>query len=136
GVRVGEERGRITQAAADATRCGMDAILGLGEGAAAAACTEAGAELCNIKSPGQLVIGGLKAAVERACALALERGAKRAIPLDVGGAFHTSLMQPAVPGMTDAVAAAGLVDAKIAVVANNTAEPMSDAATISAELTY
>ena len=67
---------------------------------AQAVCDEAGAELCNINAPGQIVIGGAKDAVARACALALERGARRAIPLDVGGAFHTSLMQPAVAAMT------------------------------------
>jgi [acyl-carrier-protein] S-malonyltransferase len=136
GVRLVEERGRLTQAAADATPGGMAAILGLDESAAAEVCAAAGAELCNINSPGQLVVGGSKEAVARACALALERGARRAIPLDVGGAFHTSLMRPAVAGMTEAVAAAGIVDAKIPVVANNTAEPMADAGTIGAELTY
>jgi [acyl-carrier-protein] S-malonyltransferase len=136
GVRLVEERGRLTQAAADATPGSMAAILGLDEAAAAAVCAEAGAELCNINSPGQLVIGGSRESVARACALALERGARRAIPLDVGGAFHTSLMQPAVAGMTVAVAAAGIVDAKTPVVANNTAEPMTDAATIADELTY
>src|SRR6185436_9737566 len=111
-----EERGRLTQAAADATEGGMAAILGLDEAAAAAVCADAGAELCNINSPGQLVIGGSQEAVARACALALEQRARRAIPLDVGGALQTSLMESAVGGMTQTVAAAGIVDAAIAVV--------------------
>jgi [acyl-carrier-protein] S-malonyltransferase len=136
GVRLVEERGRLTQAAADATPGGMAAILGLDETAGAQVCSDAGTELCNLNSPGQLVIGGTKDAVARACTLALERGARRAVALDVGGAFHTSLMEPAVAGMIDAVAAAGIVDAKVPVVANNTAEPMVDAGTIAAELAY
>jgi [acyl-carrier-protein] S-malonyltransferase len=136
GLRLVEQRGRLTQAAAAATPGSMAAVLGLDEAAAAAVCADAGAELCNINSPGQLVIGGTKDAVAKACELAVARGARRAIPLDVGGAFHTSLMQPAVAGMTDAVAAAHIGAPRIPVVANNTAEPMVDPATIAAELTY
>ena len=136
GVRLVEERGRLTQAAADATPGSMAAVLGLDEAAAAAVCADTGTELCNINSPGQLVIGGTKDAIAKACALALERGARRAIPLDVGGAFHTSLMEPAVAGMTAAVAAAEIGDAKIPVVANKTAKPMTEPAEIGAELAY
>ncbi len=136
GIRLVEERGRLTQAAADATPGRMAAILGLDEAAVEAVCAESGTELCNINSPGQIAIGGATDAIATACALALERGARRAIPLDVGGAFHTSLMRPAVAGMKDAVAAAQIGDATVPVVANNTAEPMSDAVTIMDELTY
>jgi [acyl-carrier-protein] S-malonyltransferase len=136
GLRLVEQRGRLTQAAADATPGSMAAVLGLDEAAAAAVCADAGAELCNINSPGQLVIGGTKDAVAKACELAVARGARRAIPLDVGGAFHTSLMQPAVAGMTEAVAAARIGAPRIPVVANNTAEPTTDPAIIAAELTY
>ncbi|MEK7693466.1 MAG: ACP S-malonyltransferase, partial [Chloroflexota bacterium] len=91
---------------------------------------------CNINSPGQIVIGGTNDAVARACALAVERGAKRAIPLDVGGAFHTSLMQPAVAAMAEAVAAAGIRAPRVPVVTNDTALPATDAADIERELTY
>jgi [acyl-carrier-protein] S-malonyltransferase len=114
----------------------MAAILGLDEASAEALCRESGAELCNINSPGQIVIGGTKDAVAKACALAVERGAKRAIPLDVGGAFHTSLMQPAVAAMADAVAAAGIRAPRVPVVTNDAALPTADAADIARELTY
>ena len=136
GLRLVETRGRLTQAAADRTPGAMAAILGLDEASAEAVCRDAGAELCNINSPGQIVIGGTNDAVARACALAVERGAKRAIPLDVGGAFHTSLMQPAVPAMADAVAAAGIRAPRVQVVTNDTALPTTDAADIERELTY
>lgn len=136
GLRLVEERGRLTQAAADATPGGMAAILGLDEDAAAAICADAGAELCNINSPGQLVIGGLKDNVAKACALALERGARRAVPLDVGGAFHTSLMQPAVAGMRQAVSSVELRTPRVPFVANSTAQPLADAGAIGDELVY
>jgi [acyl-carrier-protein] S-malonyltransferase len=136
GLRLVETRGRLTQAAADTTPGAMAAILGLDEVAAEAVCRDAGAELCNINSPGQIVIGGAKGAIAKACALAVERGAKRAIPLDVGGAFHTSLMQPAVAAMVKAVAAAGIRPPRVPVVTNDTAHPTTDAAAIERELTY
>jgi [acyl-carrier-protein] S-malonyltransferase len=135
GLRLVETRGRLTQAAADATPGGMAAVMGLDEAAMEAVCRDAGAELCNINSPGQIVIGGTKDAIAKACALALERGAKRAIPLDVGGAFHTSLMRPAVAAMTEAVAAAGIGAPRLPVVANDSARPMTDIASIERELT-
>jgi [acyl-carrier-protein] S-malonyltransferase len=136
GLRLVETRGRLTQAAADTTPGAMAAILGLDEASAQAVCRDAGAELCNINSPGPIVIGGTNDAVARACALAVERGAKRAISLDVGGAFHTSLMQPAVAAMADAVAAAGIRAPRVPVVTNDTALPATDATEIERELTY
>jgi [acyl-carrier-protein] S-malonyltransferase len=136
GLRLVEERGRLTQAAADATEGSMAAVLGLDEAATAAVCAEAGAELCNINSPGQIVIGGTIAAVEKACALALERGAKRAIPLDVNGAFHTSLMRPATAEFAAAVAAAGIRAPRVPIVTNDTAVPTSDADAIAKELVF
>ena len=136
GLQLVETRGRVTQAAADATPGGMAAVMGLDEAATEAVCRDAGAELCNINSPGQIVIGGTKDAITRACALALERGAKRAIPLEVGGAFHTSLMQPAVAAMTEAVAAAGIQTLRVPIVTNDTARPTTEAAVIERELTF
>ncbi len=136
GLRLVETRGRLTQAAADATPGGMAAVMGLDEPSTEAVCLETGAELCNINSPGQIVIGGTRDAIARACTLAVERGAKRAIPLDVGGAFHTSLMLPAVADMVQAVAAAAIRAPRVPVVANDSALPMTDAAAIERELTY
>jgi [acyl-carrier-protein] S-malonyltransferase len=136
GLRLVETRGRVTQAAADATPGAMAAIMGLDEAATEGVCRDAGAELCNINSSAQIVIGGTKESIARACALALERGAKRAIPLDVGGAFHTSLMASAVPEMEAAVTAAAIRSPRIPVVTNDTARSTTDAATIRRELTF
>jgi [acyl-carrier-protein] S-malonyltransferase len=136
GLKLVETRGRLTQAAAKATPGAMAAILGLDEATAEAVCRDSGAELCNINSPAQIVIGGTKDAITRACALALERGAKRAIPLDVGGAFHTSLMRPAVAAMTEAVAAAKIGTPGVPVVTNDTARATTDASALANELPY
>jgi [acyl-carrier-protein] S-malonyltransferase len=136
GLRVVETRGRLTQAAAEATPGGMAAVLGLEEEAAQAVCDDAGVELCNLNSPGQIVIGGLKENLVKACELALERGAKRAIPLDVSGAFHTSLMEPAVAEFKAALDAVTFRAPRVPVIANNTARPMSDPALIREELAY
>lgn len=79
--------------------CGMAAILHLDREALAEVCQKASdlgvVEMANFNCPGQIAIGGDAAAVERACALALEAGAKRCVPLKVSGPFHTSLMAPA-----------------------------------------
>ena len=136
GVRLVAERGRLTQAAAEQEPGKMAAVMGLDEARTMAVCEEAGAEMCNINSPGQIVIGGRVAAVEAACKLALDRGAKRAILLDVGGAFHTSLMGPAVEPFRVLVSDAGVRDAPVPLVANDRAEPISDAGVIAGELVY
>ncbi len=136
GLKLVEARGRLTQAAADAKSGKMAAVLGLDEATTEAVCREAGAELCNLNSPGQIVIGGTSEAINRACALALERGAKRAIPLDVGGAFHTSLMQPAVEGMRAVIAAADIHDSPIPMVANDGGGPLTSAQAIRDELLF
>ena len=106
------------------------------EPATQAVCEEAGAELCNINAPGQLVIGGLKDAVAKACDLALARGAKRAIPLDVSGAFHTSLMQPAVSEFEAALAGTPFTEPRIPVVTNDTATVTTGVDALRAELAY
>jgi [acyl-carrier-protein] S-malonyltransferase len=136
GLQLVETRGKTTQAAADASPGGMAAILGLDEATTRDICNETGAELCNINSPGQIVIGGLKDEVARACELALARGAKRALPLDVGGAFHTSLMQPAVEPMRQAVAGAGLVAPRIPLIANATGDAITDPEALGDELVF
>ena len=86
-------------AAAAGRTCGMTAVLGLDEAPLQACCDSAADEgivqICNYNCPGQLVIGGEKAAVDKAAALAKEAGARRCIPLKVSGPFHTRLMAPA-----------------------------------------
>ena len=92
-------RGKAMAAAAAGRPCGMTAVLGLDRTALSACCEEASAlgcvQICNYNCPGQLVIGGEQAAVDKAAALAKELGAKRCLPLKVSGPFHTSLLAPA-----------------------------------------
>ena len=92
-------RGKAMAAAAAGRTCGMTAVLGLDEAPLQACCNAAADEgvvqICNYNCPGQLVIGGEKAAVEKAAELAKAAGARRCIPLKVSGPFHTRLMAPA-----------------------------------------
>ena len=92
-------RGKVMTQAAQGMDCAMMAVLGLDVPTLQSACDQAASlgvvEIANYNCPGQLVIGGEKAAVEKAAALAKELGAKRALPLKVSGPFHTSLLKPA-----------------------------------------
>ena len=92
-------RGKAMAAAAAGRPCGMTAVLGLDREKLQAACRQAAGagvvEIANYNCPGQLVIGGEQAAVDKAAALAKELGAKRCLPLKVSGPFHTSLLAPA-----------------------------------------
>ena len=92
-------RGRAMASAAAGMACGMTAVLGLDREKLQQACDQAAdagvVEIANYNCPGQLVIGGEQAAVDKAAALAKELGARRCLPLKVSGPFHTSLLRPA-----------------------------------------
>lgn len=112
----------------------MAAVLGLETSLVEAACQEAStgnevAVAANLNAPDQTVLSGDPAAVERAGEGCKARGAKRVIGLKVSGAFHSPLMQPAVPGLSAALAGAAFQDPAVPVIANATAEPVRDAAT-------
>lgn len=135
GIRLVQERGRVMQAACDQNPSGMAALIGLDEAAVEAVCAETGAELCNINSPSQIAIGGTHEAVAAAMELAQERGARRAIQLKVGGAFHSSAMQPAAEGMAAALAEVEFTAPKTPVVGNVTGKAMTSVDEVRAELT-
>jgi len=107
----------------------MAAILGLELDDVQAIAKEAsGREVCqsaNDNSPGQIVLSGHKRAVETACALASERGAKRAIILPVSAPFHCSLMSPAADVMAQALAEADIKTPIVPVVSNVTAQAIT-----------
>ena len=92
-------RGQAMAKASEGLDCCMTAVLMLGREELQACCDKASdlgvVQICNYNCPGQLVIGGEKAAVDRAAELAKEAGAKRCLPLKVSGPFHTTLMHPA-----------------------------------------
>lgn len=134
GLHLVQERGRLMQQAGDERPGAMAAIVGLDGEAVRTICDEAGAEICNLNAPGQVVIGGTVRAVEAAMALALERGARRGVRLKVSGAFHTSLMQPATEALASAVNDTDLRDPDAPVIANTTGLPMTNAADVRSEL--
>jgi [acyl-carrier-protein] S-malonyltransferase len=134
GLRLVARRGILMQEAAEQNPGAMAAILGLEESALIDICETAGASICNLNAPGQIVIGGAEAAVAAAMATALERGAQRGVRLNVSGGFHTSLMEPAAEGMADAVANAPLRDPQVPIIANTSAEPLTTAGQLRSEL--
>ena len=84
-------------------------------------------QLANLNSPGQIVISGSKSGVEEAAVKAKEAGAKRVIPLDVSGPFHSSLMKPAAERFEAVLDNIAINDASVPVIGNVTAEPMTEA---------
>jgi len=133
-VRLLRIRGELMQAAGEKNPGTMAAVLGLDISDCEDVCREAGAEVCNVNAPGQIVIGGRREAVVRALDYAKARGAAKVIPLSVSGAFHSSLMRPAADGMVQAIATAGIVDPGVPVIANCTATPISNETAVRHEL--
>ncbi|MDG1207720.1 MAG: ACP S-malonyltransferase [Paracoccaceae bacterium] len=127
-------RGEAMQAAVPVGVGAMAALLGLDFETAKAVAEEAAeGEVCqaaNDNDPGQVVVSGNKAAVERAVEIAKGKGAKRAMLLPVSAPFHCELMAPAAEKMAEALAEVTMNDPATALVANVRAEAVSDAATI------
>jgi [acyl-carrier-protein] S-malonyltransferase len=125
GLKLVRLRGQAMQAACEATAGGMAAVMNLDEAACAEVCKESGAEVANLNCPGQIVISGEKSAIAVACDKAKARGAKRALPLNVAGAYHSRLMTSAQAPLAAALAAATLATPKVTVVSNVTAQPVT-----------
>jgi len=122
-IRVVRQRGRFMQEACEATQGGMAAIIGLDETATREVCAQAGVELANLNCPGQIVISGLADKMAAACELAKVKGAKRALPLNVAGAYHSALMAGAQPKLQEALARIPLAIPMVPVISNVTAQP-------------
>jgi len=127
-------RGQAMQAAVPVGEGAMAALLGLDFAAAKQIAADAAehdvCEAANDNAPGQVVISGSKAAVERAVELAKVRGGKRAMLLPVSAPFHCALMEPAARAMEKALAGADLRAPLVPVYANVTAAPVTDPASI------
>jgi [acyl-carrier-protein] S-malonyltransferase len=123
GLRVVRQRGRFMQEACDTTRGGMAAILGLDEAITREVCNEAGVVLANFNCPGQLVISGEVERIARAIELATAKGAKRAIPLPVAGAYHSPLMAGAQPKLAAELAKVNISPTTVPVISNVDALP-------------
>jgi len=128
-IRIVSHRGRFMQEACDQNPGGMASILGLPIPDLEEICREASAEgeicLANYNSPAQVAIGGTKGALERACKVAEERGA-RVFPLKVAGAFHSKLMSPAAEKLAPMLRELDIAEPKVAVVANVTGAKVTE----------
>ncbi len=133
-IYLARERGRLMYEAGLKKPGGMVAIIGLAEDALSDVCSEADTCIANYNCPGQLVISGARENLARAIDLAQARGAYRVIPLQVSGAFHTSLMRSAVDGMTEIVATLSFRDPVVPIIANTTAQPLTTGEAVKEEL--
>ncbi len=122
------------QEACDVTKGGMAAIIGLAEAPTREVCAEAGVVLANLNCPGQLVISGEAEKIAKACELAKAKGAKRAIPLPVVGAYHSPLMASAQPKLAAELAKTKISPPSVPVISNVTAQVHGTPAEISAKL--
>jgi [acyl-carrier-protein] S-malonyltransferase len=133
-VRVVHLRGQFMQDAVAPGVGAMAAILGLSAAEVEAACVEAAGgqvvSAANYNGGGQVVIAGHRAAVDRACAAAKARGAKRALPLSVSAPFHCALMAPAAERLAAALAEIPVAALSVPVVSNVEAAPNQDAARV------
>src|SRR6266536_2073142 len=131
GLTLGARRAEAMQRAADARPGSMSSVLGLSvEGVEMAVAAARGRDVlavANDNAPGNVVVSGEWSALERLPAAARELGAKRVVPLNVGGAFHSPLMAPAASIFRSFLAAAPLRDPVIPVISNATAEPVTSA---------
>ena len=129
-VKLVERRGHLMQEAVPAGQGGMAAILGLDDADVLAACAEAAqgevVSAVNFNAPGQVVIAGAAAAVERAIEACKGRGAKRAMPLPVSVPSHCALMRPAAERFAEALTAIDWQLPQIALVQNVSAAPVAD----------
>ena len=133
-VYLARERGRLMHQAGQLTPGGMAAIIGLDESPLAEVCQQTDTRIANINCPGQIVISGAKDKLAQAMELVKEKGAHRAIPLQVSGAFHTPLMQPAVDGMAEIMATLKFNNPTVPVIGNTTAKPLTTAEAVKEEL--
>lgn len=128
GLRLVSKRAQAMQACCEAVEGGMAAVLSLTDEVVETICaeTEGVVVAANYNCPGQLVISGEKRAVEAACVKAKEAGARRALPLPVGGAFHSPLMEPAREELEKAIAEAAFKTPACPIYQNVDAKPHTD----------
>jgi [acyl-carrier-protein] S-malonyltransferase len=138
-LRLVRTRGELMKAAGEHSPGGMAAIIGLDIAALDRVCQEASAgsevvQVANDNSPGQVVISGAKAALERVIPLAQAAGARKVIPLHVSIAAHSPLMARSQEAFNQAVEAAPIQDPAVPLVGNVTAQPLTSAGEIRSDL--
>lgn len=112
----------------------MAAIIGLDQMTIEEISRETGTYVSNVNTAQQIVISGERMAVAAALDLASARGARRAIPLRVGGAFHSALMEPATEGLIEAIDGLTFRDPTVPIIANTTGAPLTKADDVKQEL--
>ena len=128
------ERGRLMQAACNERPGGMAALIGLDEITAEEICRESGAQMSTINTEQQIILAGDHRSLAMAIDIASARGAKKAIPLQVGGAFHSGLMSPAQSGLNDMIDSLTFHDPLVPLVGNVTAKSLGTAEEVREEL--
>jgi [acyl-carrier-protein] S-malonyltransferase len=127
GLRIVAARGQFMQEACDATNGGMAALIGGDENAVRDLAAETDVDVANLNSPGQIVISGESSKIALAVALAKDHGIRRATTLNVAGAYHSRLMNPAYLRLGEVLKAKTIHTPKFAVICNVDAAPVSDA---------
>jgi [acyl-carrier-protein] S-malonyltransferase len=134
GVRAVRKRGELMWESGVKRPGTMAAILGMSPEDIDSICTEAGSagvvQAANLNSPGQIVVSGETPAVERAVEIARERGARKAMTLNVSGAFHSALMTDARADLEDFLKNLSIQNAAFPILANASARPVQEASSI------
>ena len=133
-LRLVRERGRLMYEAGLKTPGSMMAVIAFDRAQLAEVCTESGVEISNINAPGQLVISGALDKLQKAELLAKERGARRLIPLNVSGAFHSTLMDPVIREFGQVLDSFDFKTPRIPIVSNVTGLPLTVGAQFREEL--
>ena len=134
GLRVVAERGRLMQQACEQTTGGMAAIVGEDRAKVLELCREFGIEAANFNAPGQIIVSGEKARIDAAVAAAKERGVKKIIPLNVAGAYHSRLMEPARVAFARFLEGVTFAAPKFSVFTNTTGQAVAAPADLKAAL--
>jgi len=133
-VKLVLERGRLMQGACDERPGGMAAIIGLDEVTAEEICRESGAQMSTINTEQQIILAGDHHSLAMAIDIASARGAKKAIPLQVGGAFHSGLMSPAQNGLNAMIDSLDFQDPLVPLIGNVTAQSLTTSEQVKEEL--
>ena len=133
-VKLILERGRLMQGACEERPGGMAALIGLDEVTAQEICRETGAEMSTINTEQQIILAGDHHSLAMAIDIASARGAKKAIPLQVAGAFHSGLMSPAQNGLNSMIDSLTFHDPLVPLVGNVTARSLGTAEEVREEL--
>lgn len=134
GLKVVAERGRLMQQACESTVGGMAAIIGEDRVKVCALCQEFAIEAANFNAPGQIIVSGDKTKVDALVAAAKERGLKRVMALNVAGAYHSRLMEPARAAFATYLAGVTFQRPTFTVFSNTTGQIVSEPAQIRAAL--